>query len=46
MITRFPVVDISPSIYFGGEWVAAKAVPNESIPVYATIFREIGRAHV
>ena len=40
MITRFPVVDISPSIYFGGEWVAAKAVPNESIPVYATIFRE------
>ena len=40
MITRFPVVDISPSIYFGGEWVPAKAVPNESIPVYATIFRE------
>ena len=40
MITRFPIVDVQPSIYFGGEWVPAKAVPNESLPVYATIFRE------
>jgi len=40
MITRFPVVDIAPTIYFGGEFLPAKAIANESIPVSATIFRE------
>ena len=40
MITRFPVVDIAPTIYFGGEFLPAKAIANEAIPVSATIFRE------
>ncbi|MEN9325166.1 MAG: hypothetical protein RL414_920 [Actinomycetota bacterium] len=40
MITRFPVVDVAPATYFGGEFVPAKAVPHESLPVSATIFRE------
>ena len=40
MITRFPVVDIAPTIYFGGEFLPAKAIIQESIPVTATIFRE------
>ena len=40
MITRFPVVDIAPTIYFGGEFLPAKAIVQESIPVTATIFRE------
>ena len=40
MITRFPVVDVAPATYFGGEFVPAKAIPNESLPVSATIFRE------
>ena len=40
MITRFPIVDIAPATYFGGEFVPAKAIPGESLPVSATIFRE------
>ena len=40
MITRFPVVDISPTTYFGGEFVAAKAIPHEAITIGATVFRE------
>ncbi len=40
MITRFPVVDIAPTIYFGGEFLPAKAIVNEVVPVSATIFRE------
>ena len=40
MITRFPVVDVAPTIYFGGEFLPAKAIVQESIPVTATIFRE------
>ena len=40
MIGRFPIVDISPVIYFGGEFVGAKAIPNESLPISATIVRE------
>ena len=49
MIGRFPIVDISPVVFFGGEFVGAKAIPNESLPISATIVREgheIGRAHV
>jgi len=40
MISRFPVIDISPTTYFGGEFVAAKAIPHEAITVGATIIRE------
>ncbi|CAB4531008.1 unannotated protein [freshwater metagenome] len=40
MINRIPVTDISPTVYFGGEFVPVKAVPGEEIPVYATVFRE------
>ena len=40
MITRFPVVDISPTTYFGGEFIAAKAIPHEAITIAGTVFRE------
>ena len=40
MIGRFPIIDISPVTYFGGEFVPAKAIPNETIPISATIIRE------
>ena len=40
MIGRFPIVDISPVIYFGGEILGVKAVPHEHIAVSATITRE------
>ena len=39
-ITRIPVTDISPAVFFGGEFVPVKAIPGESFPVTATIFRE------
>ena len=40
MIGRFPILDIAPVTLFGGEFVGAKAIPNERIPVSATIIRE------
>ena len=40
MITRFPVVDVAPATYFGGEFVPAKCITGESLSVSATIFRE------
>ena len=40
MIGRFPIIDIAPITFFGGEFVPAKAIPNESLPVSATIIRE------
>ena len=40
MIGRFPIIDIAPVTLFGGEFVPAKAIPNESLPVSATIIRE------
>jgi starch synthase (maltosyl-transferring) len=40
MISRFPVIDISPTTYFGGEFIPAKAIPHEAITVGATIIRE------
>ena len=40
MINRIPVIDISPTVYFGGEFVPVKAVAGETIPVFATIIRE------
>ena len=40
MIGRFPILDISPVVEFGGEQVGVKAIPDESIKVSATIIRE------
>jgi starch synthase (maltosyl-transferring) len=40
MIGRFPIVDISPTVYFGGEFVGVKAIADEEIEVTATIVRE------
>ena len=40
MINRIPVIDISPTVFFGGEFVPVKAVAGETIPVSATIIRE------
>ena len=40
MIGRFPIVDISPTVYFGGEFVGVKAIADEEIEVSATIIRE------
>ena len=40
MITRIPITEISPAVYFGGELVPVKAVAGEVIAVTATIFRE------
>ncbi|NBQ98746.1 MAG: DUF3416 domain-containing protein, partial [Microbacteriaceae bacterium] len=37
MISRIPITDISPAVYFGGEFVAVKAIAGETIPVSATI---------
>ena len=37
MISRIPITDISPAVYFGGEFVAVKAIAGESISVGATI---------
>ena len=36
MISRIAISDVSPSIYFGGEFVPVKAVPHEELTVYAT----------
>ncbi|MTA85204.1 MAG: DUF3416 domain-containing protein [Actinobacteria bacterium] len=40
MINRVPVTDISPTVFFGGDFVPVKAITDELIPVSATIFRE------
>ena len=37
MISRIPISDISPVVYFGGEFVPVKAIAGESISVSATI---------
>ena len=37
MISRIPITDISPIVYFGGEFVAVKAIAGETISVGATI---------
>jgi starch synthase (maltosyl-transferring) len=39
-INRIPVTDISPAVFFGGEFVPVKSIPGESFTVTATIFRE------
>jgi starch synthase (maltosyl-transferring) len=40
VINRIPVTDISPAVFFGGEFVPVKAIAGEEIEVSATIFRE------
>ncbi|MCX6428297.1 MAG: DUF3416 domain-containing protein [Actinobacteria bacterium] len=40
MIERIPILDISPVIFFGGEFVPAKAVAGEEVTISATIIRE------
>ena len=40
MIGRFPILEISPVTFFGGEFIGAKAIPNERLPIGATIIRE------
>ena len=36
MISRIPITDISPVVYFGGEFVPVKAIAGETISVGAT----------
>ena len=40
MISRIPITDISPAVFFGGEFVAVKAIAKETISVSATIIIE------
>lgn len=40
MINRFPITEISPSVFFGGEFLPVKAIAGEEIEISATIFRE------
>lgn len=40
MINRIPVSDISPTVWFGGEFVSVKAIADEPIKVTATVIRE------
>ncbi len=40
MIGRIPITNISPAIYFGGEFVPVKATPGEELTISATVFRE------
>jgi len=40
LINRIPVTDISPTVFFGGDFVPVKTIAGEEIPVSATIFRE------
>jgi starch synthase (maltosyl-transferring) len=40
MINRFVIADIQPTVYFGDEFIASKAVENEVIPILATVIRE------
>ncbi|MEI9906839.1 MAG: alpha-1,4-glucan--maltose-1-phosphate maltosyltransferase [Actinomycetota bacterium] len=40
MINRIPITDISPVVTFGGDIFPVKAIPQENIPISATIFRE------
>ena len=40
MINRIPVSDISPTIWFGGEFVPVKTIPFEQFKVEATVIRE------
>ena len=37
MISRIPITDISPVVYFGGEFVPVKAIAGETIAIGATV---------
>jgi len=37
LISRIPITDISPAVFFGGEFVPVKAIAGETISVGATI---------
>ena len=36
MISRIAISDVSPAIFFGGEFIPVKAVPHEQIKISAT----------
>jgi len=40
LISRIPITDISPAVFFGGEFVPAKAIAGEKISIGATIIIE------
>ena len=40
MISRIAISDISPAVYFGGEFLPVKAVPGECIKISATVVIE------
>jgi starch synthase (maltosyl-transferring) len=40
LINRIPASDISPTIWFGGEFVPVKTIPFESFRVEATVIRD------
>jgi starch synthase (maltosyl-transferring) len=40
MISRFGIIDISPTTFFNGEFISAKAVVDEAVAISATIIRE------
>jgi len=40
VINRLPITEITPSVFFGGEFLPVKAVAGEEIEISATIFRE------
>lgn len=40
MINRIPASDISPTIWFGGEFLPVKTIPFEKFKVEATVIRE------
>jgi starch synthase (maltosyl-transferring) len=40
LIGRVAITDISPTIYFGGEFVPVKAIVNEEILISATVAGE------
>jgi starch synthase (maltosyl-transferring) len=40
LIGHFPVADVSPVVFFGGEFFPVKAIPGESIAIAATVIHE------
>ena len=40
MIGRLPIIDLAPTVFFGGEFVGIKAIPDEKFTVSATVIRE------
>ena len=40
MINRIPITDISPVVFFGGDFLPVKAIAGEELAVSAKVFRE------